>query len=253
MSDTHLHIGTAEWRHASWRARFYPSHLPQHAWLQHYAREFNGVELDSSRLTQLDENLAATWCSSVGPDFRFCIQMPRAVTHVRRLRNAEAQVEATLYKAQRLGTQLGACLFSLPPRWHRNLERLEQFLIGLPKEFRYAFEFLDSDWLHPDTFELLRQHNMALALNDHMPTEHSAVTTTDFTYVRLYGPAARSRYTATGLRSWAARLAGWQRHGMAGYVLVQNAPDITAIKNARLLRGFEELQPGLCKRHDNPN
>lgn len=234
-------IGTAGWQHTHWRERFYPRHLPTHAWLGHYGQQLNTVELDAGRLEQLDRNLSATWRGAVPRQFNFTVQAPRLITHVHKLRNCAHLVDAMLERLAGLQSQLGPVLFSLPQRWHCNLERLERFLTGLPGGFRYAFEFHDPDWLRADTYALLRNHAAALCLNDRMTLEQQAIVTSDFVYVRLYGPGPGARYTSVGLRAWATRVCGWQRRKLESYVLFQNDAQAYAAKNACLLRDLKAL------------
>jgi len=234
-------IGTAGWRHTHWRDRFYPRQLPTHAWLNHYGREFNTVELDAGRLADIDHNVIATWRSAVPAQFRFTIQAPRLITHVHKLRNCDLLIKNLFERLQGFDGQLGPILFSLPARWHCNLDRLAQFLNTLPEGYRYAFEFNDSDWLHPETYALLREHAAALCVNDRMPTEAQAVTTSDFVYARLYGPKLSGRYNSIGLRAWATRVAGWRRKQLESYVVFQNDALAYAAKNACLLRDYGDL------------
>ncbi|MBI5040101.1 MAG: DUF72 domain-containing protein [Gammaproteobacteria bacterium] len=243
MTDSNTSfIGTADWHHADWRERFYPRHMPAHAWLDHYGRQLNTVELDAARLQPLDRNLAATWLSSVPENFRFTVQAPRLITHVHKLRNCAQLVTATLQHLSGLHDRMGPVLFSLPARWHCNLDRLERFLTDLPGEFRYAFEFHDPDWLRPATYALLREHGAALCVNDAMPGEHRDVVTSGFVYVRLYGPGAGGRYTSAGLRIWSTRIANWRRKRLDSYVLFHNDTRAYAAKNACLLRDYEGLR-----------
>jgi uncharacterized protein YecE (DUF72 family) len=236
-------IGTAGWQHTHWRERFYPRHLPAHAWLGHYGQQLNTVELDAARLERLDRNLSATLRRSVPPQFAFTFQAPRLITHVHKLRNCTHLVEAMLGRLAGLERQLGPVVFSLPQRWHCNLERLERFVAELPAGFRYAFEFHDPDWRRPDTYALLKERGAALCLNDRMPLDQQEIVTGSFVYVRLYGPRTGGRYTSLGLRAWAARLAVWQRRRLESYVLFQNDMQAHAVKDACLLRDLQGLGP----------
>lgn len=236
-------IGTAGWQHRHWRERFYPGTLSAHAWLAHYGQQLNTVELDATRLERLDRTLSATWRGAVPAQFNFTIQAPRLITHVHKLRNCTHLVGAMLERLSALDHQLGPVLFSLPPRWHCNLERLERFLCELPGGFRYAFEFHDPDWLRPDTHALLKRHGAALCLSDRMPLDQQDIVTGDFVYARLYGPGTGGRYNSTGLRAWAVRIAGWERRHLGSYVLFQNDQQAHAVKNACLLRDLKGLAP----------
>ena len=235
------YIGTAGWQHAHWRERFYPRRLPAHAWLDHYGRQLNTDELNAGRQDILDGNHSATWRSAVPAGFSFTFQAPRRITHVHKLRNCTHLVDAMLERLTGLECHLGPILFSLPARWHCNLERLERFIAELPTGFRYAFEFHDPDWLRPETYAVLAQHAAALCISDRMPLEHQDVVTGDFVYARLYGPGNGGRYTSVGLRAWTARIAGWQRRTLASYVLFQNDALAHAARNACLLRDMNVL------------
>ncbi len=236
------HIGTADWRHAHWRTRFYPPQLPAHAWLDHYSHHLDTVELDGARITDLNAGLVADWCDRLPPRFTFTVQAPRLLTHVHKLRNCGHLVETLFERMRPFEDRLGPILFSLPPKWHCNPERLDAFLAALPPRFRYAVEFQDRDWLRPETLALLRARGTALCLSDRLPEEALDTVTAEFMYARLYGPSHGGRYTAVGLRAWASRLARWQRKGLDGYVLFQNDALAYAVKNACLLRNFGELQ-----------
>src|SRR5207237_8625549 len=113
-------------------------------------------------------------------------------------------------RRQRLGRSLGATLVQLPPRWKRNVERLDEFLAVAPAAMRCAGEVRDRSWLHDDVFSVLHRHGAALCIHDLLP-EHPWVLTTDWTYVRFHGPNAPERkywgrYDGRRLRSVAERL-----------------------------------------------
>ena len=60
---------------------------------------------------------------------------------MKKLREPETAIENFFSHIKALGKKAGPILFQLPPRWHRNPERLAAFLKALPKTHRYAFEF----------------------------------------------------------------------------------------------------------------
>ena len=44
-----VHIGCSGWQYRDWRdGAFYPPKLPQRRWLEHYATEFDTVEVNST-------------------------------------------------------------------------------------------------------------------------------------------------------------------------------------------------------------
>ena len=92
----------------------------------------------------------------------------------------------------------------LPPRWKRNVARLDEFLALLPTTMRWAVELRDPSWLHDDVFEVLRRHGAALCIHD-LLADHPFELTTDWTYVRFHGPT-RSTFRTTAPTA-SARLA----------------------------------------------
>jgi uncharacterized protein YecE (DUF72 family) len=101
---------------------------------------------------------------------------------------------------ERLGPKLGVLIFQFP-YFNKDsfataepfAKRLETFLKKLPKEFRYALEIRNKTWLTPQFRQLLRAHEISLALIDHpwMPTAKAWFKTDPMTgqfgYVRLLG------------------------------------------------------------------
>ena len=93
---------------------------------------------------------------------------------------------------ERLGPALGPNLVQLPPRWRRNVERLDEFLTVAPDHIRWAVELRDPSWLHDDVFATLARHGAALCVHD-LLADHPWERTTDWAYVRFHGPEALVR------------------------------------------------------------
>jgi uncharacterized protein YecE (DUF72 family) len=77
------------------------------------------------------------------------------------------------------------------------LERLDGYLAGMPKEFRYGVEVRNKNWLKPELFDLLRRHRAAWVAVDlpYMPhpldlPQGLDPFTADFAYARLIGDRA---------------------------------------------------------------
>jgi uncharacterized protein YecE (DUF72 family) len=93
---------------------------------------------------------------------------------------------------------------------------MKEFLEALPRDHRYAFEYRDSSWFHPETYALLEQYNAAFCVFDLAGREAPRVLTADFAYVRLHGPAAQKYagcYTRRQLSGWLRCAAEWLDQG----------------------------------------
>jgi uncharacterized protein YecE (DUF72 family) len=141
--------------------------------------------------------------------------------------------------SERLEDKLGPILFQLPPRWHCNLERLEEFLEAMPPKQQYVFEFRDESWLQPDVYRVLKKHNVAFCIHDLGGKQTPQEITADFTYLRFHGPGAATysgSYSPQVLKAWAKRIKDWQSELKTIYVYFNNDIGGHAITNALSLR-----------------
>lgn len=163
-------------------------------------------------------------------------------THRKKLRDALTWMPNHLDRATRLGGHLGPTLIQLPPRWKRNVARLDEFLGSMPPTMRWAVEMRDRSWLHDDVYEVLRRHSAALCMHDLLPA-HPLELTADWVYVRFHGPDAvrhpyRGSYGDRRLRSWADRLQSVLNDGVDVYAYFNNDWDGHAVRDASLLRAL---------------
>ena len=110
-----------------------------------------------------------------------------------------------------LGNNLGPVLYQLPPRWHQNLERLENFLKILPDDIEHVFEFRDSTWLNDDTLTLLEKFGANFCIFDLSNTPCPIEVTGNIVYLRFHGPGKKyeSKYSNETLEEWANRIILW--------------------------------------------
>ncbi len=73
----------------------------------------------------------------------------------------------------------------MPPHLKLDLQLLEDFLAGLPKQIRAAFEFRHNSWFNEEVFAALRKANAALCQAESEDIVTPQVSTADFSYLRL--------------------------------------------------------------------
>ena len=144
-----------------------------------------------------------------------------------------------LDRAERLGPHLGPTLVQLPPRWKRNVERLDEFLTAAPKHVRWAVELREQSWVHDDVFACLERHGAAFCVHD-LLEGCPWVRTTDWAYVRFHGPNAQvAKYWGLygGRRLWrpAERMEAWLDEGCDVYAYFNNDWHGFAVQDARWL------------------
>lgn len=235
-----VRIGTSGWSYDHWQAVFYPEQLPATQRLEFYARQFRSVEINSSFYRLPARQTLQHWYDGTPADFRFSIKASRYITHMKKLGEPRKSVAPLLERIGTLADKLGPVLFQLPPRWHFNADRLEAFLASLSREFRYAFEFRDPNWLNEQTYALLANHNAAFCIYELDGFQTPRQVTSDFTYVRLHGPATayQGSYDAETLADWAGHLAAQAAQGIGGYCYFDNDQYGYAVNNAATLQAM---------------
>lgn len=121
-----------------------------------YATLFSSVELDSVFYRRPALETVTSWRDATSDDFRFSIRVPREITHVDLL-DAPQRTEEFVASIDALGARLGAVLFTTPPTFGCDVDRLRAVLEAIPAGVRTAWEFRHPSWMCSDVFELLAQ------------------------------------------------------------------------------------------------
>jgi uncharacterized protein YecE (DUF72 family) len=240
-----VRVGTSGWEYRHWAGRFYPRGLATDRWLEHYAAEFDTVELNNSFYGLPDAAQFARWGRRVPSDFRFAVKASRYLTHVKRLRDPNEPLERFWTRARHLGLRLGPVLYQLPPRWNPDLGRLEAFLDAVPNHSQ-AIEFRDRRWYVEKTFRLLEEARVALCLQDMQGSATEPRPVGPFVYVRFHGSGTRygGSYSSQRLSAWAGRMAGWASDGLPVWAFFNNDAAGHAIRDADRLRSLVRRRMG---------
>jgi uncharacterized protein YecE (DUF72 family) len=235
-----LRVGCSGWSYRDWRGVVYPHDLPQRRWFEHYQTLFDTVELNATFYRLPATTTVERWAQAAGPDFLFSIKLGSFGTHRMKLRDASSWLPNHVERFAPLGGHLGPTLVQLPPRWRRDVPRLDDFLSAAPATMRWAIELREPSWLHDDVYEVLRRHGAALCIHD-LLADHPIEVTTDWTYVRFHGPDALAQpyhgaYGAARLDPIADRLADVLAAGHDVYAYFNNDWDGHAVADATALR-----------------
>ena len=233
-------VGCSGWSYRDWRGRAYPADVPSTRWFRCYTEMFDTVELNNTFYRLPSERAADQWGAQAPPDFVYALKLGQFGTHRMKLIDAARWLPNHLDRAARLGASRGPTLVQLPPRWRRNVERLDEFLTVAPRSMRWAVELRDPSWVHDDVFEVLRRHQAALCLHDLLDA-HPRILTTDWTYVRFHGPHApaspyHGHYGPALLQPWAEWLGEQLDDGIDAYCYFNNDVGAAAVDDARWLR-----------------
>ena len=215
-----LRVGTSGYAYKPWKGPFYPEKLPDKEMLGFYAQHFPTVEINNTFYRMPTERLLSGWAAQVPASFQFALKVNQQITHIQRLRGAEASLQRFLEASSLLANEgrLGPILVQLPPNFRADLPLLDAFLQLRPPAFRFACEFRHATWYADETYELLRRHGVALCLAETDEDTPPDVLTADFVYARL----RRENYTPKQLRTWKERFDNWVGQGVDVYAFLKH-------------------------------
>jgi uncharacterized protein YecE (DUF72 family) len=247
-SETGLLLGTSAFTANGWSGAFYPPGMKPHDFLSYYATQFKTVEIDSTYYGTPSAPIVSNWYERTPPDFIFAAKVPQIVTHEKVLKDCEAEFDEFIDRMHLLNEKLGPLVLQFP--WFNKYEiqadeffhRLRLFLqrVKTLPTVRFVIEIRNKAWLDQRLTDLLRKHNVALALTDlsNMPRPWEMkvkldLVTTDFVYVRWLGDregieALTKRWDKTiidrtdDLRNWAGLFRQFVSRNLKVYAYANN-------------------------------
>jgi uncharacterized protein YecE (DUF72 family) len=228
-------IGCAGW---TLPAAVQPAFPAEGRHLQRYAARFPAVEINSSFHRPHRPSTYARWSESVPPGFRFCVKLPKTITHTLRLRDADDALAAFLAEASALGEKLACLLVQLPPSLAFDAEVAARFF-GLLREkssVAAVCEPRHATWFAPAVDALLDGWRIARVAADpaRVPAAAEPGGWRGMTYVRLHGSPRTyySSYTDDYLDALAPRLAVEAEAGRETWCIFDNTAAGAAAQNA---------------------
>ncbi len=136
FGDTYF-LGLPAWAFPGWKDRYFtdaPSRL------QSYAQVFNTVEGNTTFYRVPDEQTVRRWRDAVaGTSFRFCLKLPKGVTH--EVRPDMEELQRFLSVIDILEDSLGPLLVQFPDTTgHKELERYEPVFEAIRERHQFVLE-----------------------------------------------------------------------------------------------------------------
>lgn len=217
--------------------------------LERYATRMTGVEINSSFYRPHQPATYARWAAAVPPGFGFSVKLPRAITHDRKLADAEPALDDFLAQAGQLGGKLACLLVQLPPSLALDEGRAGRFFSALRQRHGGAvvLEPRHRTWFSERGMALLALHGIGLVRADPLPCADAAwplrqAAPEDGTvYYRLHGSPRMyySGYDAPFLQALAQRMADDARQAETVWCIFDNTAEGAATADA--LRLMDEL------------
>jgi uncharacterized protein YecE (DUF72 family) len=233
-----LRVGTCSWKYDSWKGLIYETEkdYKPYDYLIDYAKYFNTVEIDQwfwslfpsgAKLPNIET--VKIYADSVPNDFIFTIKAPNAITlthHYAKQSSRYKQfanqpnphfldidlLKRFLETLQPMGNKLGPVMFQFEylnrqkmPSLKAFIEKLSGFFENAPKEFDYAVEIRNPNYLKQNFFKFLKDMGISTILLEgyYMPyiskvTEELDLSSDKSLIIRLMGPDRQKIEKLTG-------------------------------------------------------
>ena len=228
--------------------------LPREAWpafpgegthLERYARQLPAVEINSSFHRPHRPATYRKWTASVPEDFRFCVKLPRQISHDKRLHDCVEELERFLGEAGELGARLGCLLLQLPPSLAHEQGLAETFFAVLRERYDggLALEPRHASWLDADA--QLKHWRIARVAADPSPIPAGGEPGgwPGLRYYRLHGSPRiyHSGYSSQWLEGLAAQLRECLRSATPCWCVFDNTASGAAVRDALVMQALLEL------------
>jgi uncharacterized protein YecE (DUF72 family) len=198
------------------------------------------VEINSSFYRAHQPKTYARWAASVPDSFRFCVKIPRTISHELRLRKADETIRAFVEQVASLGGKLGCLLLQLPPSLALNGAEARSFfciLRGLTSA-RVACEPRHASWFTPAGADLMKAAGIACVHAHPLPVPRIEPSgDPDPLYIRLHGAPHiyYSAYDEVFIDGVAEQIADAHRSHRQVWCIFDNTARGEAIPNALTL------------------
>ncbi|NJK38657.1 MAG: DUF72 domain-containing protein [Oscillatoriales cyanobacterium RM2_1_1] len=176
MSDSsQFFIGCAVWAYQDWVGEFYPVGSRPTDFLKIYSQRLTAVEGNTTFYSIPNLATINRWVEQTPPGFKFCLKLPKAITHTGLLAPNIPQALSFLAQMQPLGERLGPMFAQLPPQYAPvNLMDLQMFLEAWPhNQAALALEVRHLSWFQEpyssQLNKLLEQFSVGRVLLDSRP------------------------------------------------------------------------------------
>ena len=133
--------------------------------------------------------MVKNWYKRSPQNFRFTAKFPKIITHEKRLKDVDKELERFFEAMRPLADKTLALLIQLRPSLHifEGLERLRDLVPELDNRFRYAVEVRHSSWYQDLAYNFFANNDISLVWSQLAELQTPPILTTDFLYLRFIG------------------------------------------------------------------
>ncbi|BCX06011.1 MAG: hypothetical protein KatS3mg053_3949 [Candidatus Roseilinea sp.] len=196
-----LYLGCPMWGLKTWVGSFFPPGTQPKDFLATYSRRLNAVEGNTTFYALPDADTVARWRDATPPGFKFCLKVPQAISHYKRLRGCEVETAAFADRLRLLGDRRGPAFLQLPPAFSAaHLSALDDWLAAWPADLPIAVEPRHADFFGPAEAEfdaLLRRYDAARCIFDTKALFSAQASSPGVAEAQARKPRFPTRYTRT--------------------------------------------------------
>jgi uncharacterized protein YecE (DUF72 family) len=150
---------------------------------------FDYVEIDTSFYRIPNIFTVKNWYKKTPRNFKFTAKFPRVITHDKRLKEVDKELDRFFEAIGPLSNKTLALLIQLPPSLQifEGLERLRELVLELDTRFRYAVEVRHSSWFQDLAYNFFANNDICMVWSQLADLRTPPIATTDFLYLRFIG------------------------------------------------------------------
>ena len=172
-NNFNFYFGAPGWSDVKFKGIIYPNSTSSKNFLNAYSKQFNSIEVNSTRYGIPKLHTLDKWYDSVGDDFKFSMKVPQFVTHRKDINdyNSKIKTEEFLSSIYQLKEKSGISFAVMAKYFEASqFEELEKFVNFWPLDAPLAIEFRNPSWfdssVRPEWQDLFIKKNIIPVVTD---------------------------------------------------------------------------------------
>lgn len=228
-------IGCSGYFYWHWKDKFYPSEIKPNQFFKYYQNYFQTVEINSSFYNFPKKKTVERWYKDSEENFLFSVKVNKIITHIKKFSGTERILDEFYRMVGNLREKLACILFQLPPNLKFNMEKLEEIIGQMNKNFRNVLEFRHKSWWNKSVYEFLKENGICFCSISAKNLPDDLIKTTDYLYIRFHGREwYRYDYSDEELTEWGRKIKDSGAKKL--YAYFNNDFNAHAVKNALKFR-----------------
>ncbi|MBS1935553.1 MAG: DUF72 domain-containing protein [Bacteroidetes bacterium] len=217
-----VYIGCAKWGRKEWVGKIYPKGTKAINFLDHYVKNYNSIELNSTYHNLLGPTEISAWAAKAkGRDFKFCPKVTKLISHESSFVNTATVTNSFVEGIRAFGENLGPVFLQVSEYYNpKERDKLFAYLQTLPKDLQFFLEVRHEDWFAKETirkelFDTLRSLNIGAVITDTAGRRDCAhmELTVPKTFIRYVGNSLHET-DYTRIDAWIKRMKFWLDNGL---------------------------------------